>query len=86
MTELMVMGNNDWYRNKNWDDQIESAFRARLKRSRGDYYFKRDTSYLAASSLSVSRSFRASMDTFALNQASYFFLLFFMVLSYYFLI
>ena len=42
MTELMVMGNNDWYRNKNWDDQIESAFRARLKRSRGDYYFKRD--------------------------------------------
>ena len=32
------MGNDDWYRNKNWDDQIESAFRARLKRSRGDYY------------------------------------------------
>ena len=44
-----------------------------------------DTSYLAASSLSVSRSFKASMATFALNLASYFFLLFFMVLSYYFL-
>ena len=36
------MGNDDWYRNKDWDDQIEAAFRARLNRSRGDYYFKRD--------------------------------------------
>ena len=41
-----------------------------------------DTSYLAASSLSVSRSLMASIATFALNLASYFFLLFFMVLSY----
>lgn len=55
MTELMVMGNNDWYRNKNWDDQIESAFRARLKRSRGDYY---RTQYLR-----IQGSYLLSSDT-----------------------
>ena len=41
-----------------------------------------DSSYFAASSLSVSRSLMASMATFALNLASYFFLVCFMVQSY----
>lgn len=44
-----------------------------------------DSSYFVASSLRVSRSFRASMATFALNLASYFFLVCFMVQSYCFL-
>ena len=41
-----------------------------------------DSSYFAASSLSVSRSLKASMATYALNLASYYFLVCFMVQSY----
>lgn len=44
-----------------------------------------DKSYLTARSFNVSRSFMAYIATFALNLASYFFLILFMVLSYFFL-
>ncbi|WP_215226685.1 tetratricopeptide repeat protein [Echinicola shivajiensis] len=30
------MSKNDWYRNTNWNDQIESGFEARLKRASGN--------------------------------------------------
>ena len=55
------MGYDDWYRNNNWDDQIESAFRAKLKRSRGDYY---KTEYLR-----IQGSYLLSSDNPS-NQAS----------------
>jgi hypothetical protein len=32
------MGTEDWYRNETWNSEIEEAFEARLKRSRGAYY------------------------------------------------
>ena len=32
------MGREDWYRNTQWDDEIEAAFRARLNRSRGLFH------------------------------------------------
>jgi tetratricopeptide (TPR) repeat protein len=32
------MGQRDWYRNTTWTPKVESAFRARLKRSRGTYH------------------------------------------------
>lgn len=52
-----------------------------------NYFFQRliitgDSSYFAPSSLSVSRSLMASMATFALNLASYYFLVCFMTQSY----
>lgn len=48
------MSKDDWYRNTDWNDQIETAFEARLKRSRGDYhkaqYSRIQASYLLDSS------------------------------------
>jgi tetratricopeptide (TPR) repeat protein len=32
------MGAEDWYRNETWNAEIEEAFEAKLKRSRGAYY------------------------------------------------
>lgn len=59
------MGNDDWYRNKDWDDQIEAAFRARLKRSRGDYYkteyLRIQGSYLLSSDNSTSQAVGLSL-------------------------
>ena len=49
------MRKDDWYRNANWNDQIESEFEARHKRSRGNYnkaqYLRIQASYLLNSSL-----------------------------------
>lgn len=48
------MSKDDWYRNTNWNDQIESEFEARLKRSRGNFhkaqYLRIQASYLLDSS------------------------------------
>ncbi|NOT51099.1 MAG: hypothetical protein HOP10_07455 [Chitinophagaceae bacterium] len=48
------MAADDWYRNKNWDDTIETEFEARLKRSRGAsnkaQYLRIQASYLLDSS------------------------------------
>jgi tetratricopeptide (TPR) repeat protein len=44
------MSKDDWYRNTEWNDQIESEFEARLKRSRGNsnkaQYLRIQASYL----------------------------------------
>ncbi|WP_411767150.1 hypothetical protein [Winogradskyella sp. A3E31] len=44
------MSKEDWYRNIEWNDQIESEFESRLKRSRGNYhkaqYLRIQASYL----------------------------------------
>ncbi|WP_010522064.1 hypothetical protein [Aquimarina agarivorans] len=44
------MSKDDWYRNTEWNDQIESEFEARLKRSRGNFnkaqYLRIQASYL----------------------------------------
>ena len=44
------MSKEDWYRNTEWNDQIESEFESRLKRSRGNYnkaqYLRIQASYL----------------------------------------
>ena len=44
------MANDDWYRNKNWDNELEANFEARLKRSRGAFtkaqYLRIQASYL----------------------------------------
>lgn len=44
------MSKDDWYRNTNWNDQIESEFEAHLKRSRGSahkaQYLRIQASYL----------------------------------------
>lgn len=49
------MSKENWYRNTNWNDQIESEFEARLKRSRGNYnkaqYLRIQASYLLESSV-----------------------------------
>lgn len=48
------MGQHDWYRNKEWSEDIELAFRARLSRSRDLYnktqYLRIQASYLLSSS------------------------------------
>ena len=48
------MSKDDWYRNTEWNDQIESEFEARLKRSRGNsnkaQYLRIQASYLLDSS------------------------------------
>lgn len=48
------MSKDDWYRNTEWSDQIESEFEARLKRSRGNsnkaQYLRIQASYLLDSS------------------------------------
>ncbi|MCM5664007.1 tetratricopeptide repeat protein [Galbibacter mesophilus] len=48
------MSKEDWYRNTDWNDQIETDFEARLKRSRGNYhkaqYLRIQASYLLDSS------------------------------------
>ena len=48
------MSKEDWYRNTEWNDQIESEFKARLKRSRGNsnkaQYLRIQASYLLDSS------------------------------------
>ena len=47
------MGTEDWYRNKTWNAEIEEAFEAKLKRSRGAYnkaqYLRIQASNLLAS-------------------------------------
>ena len=47
---LQTMGNDDWYRHKTWDNEVEADFEARLKRSRGAYnkaqYLRIQASYL----------------------------------------
>ena len=49
------MSKEDWYRNTNWNDQIEAEFEARLKRSRGNYhkaqYLRIQASYLLDSDI-----------------------------------
>lgn len=44
------MSKDDWYRNTEWNEQIESEFEARLKRSRGNFnkaqYLRIQASYL----------------------------------------
>lgn len=49
------MSKEDWYRNTKWNDQIESEFEARLKRSRGNYhkaqYLRIQASYLLDSNI-----------------------------------
>ena len=49
------MSKEDWYRNTNWNDQIEAEFEARLKRSRGNYnkaqYLRIQASYLLGSDI-----------------------------------
>jgi tetratricopeptide (TPR) repeat protein len=49
------MSKDDWFRNTDWNDQIESEFEARLKRSRTNYnkaqYLRIQASYLLDSSL-----------------------------------
>jgi len=32
------MATEDWYRNTNWDNEIQTEFESRLKRSRGDFH------------------------------------------------
>jgi len=48
------MANDDWYRNKSWDNEVEADFEARLKRSRGAFnkaqYLRIQASYLLDSS------------------------------------
>lgn len=49
------MSKEDWYRNTKWNEQIESEFEARLKRSRGNYhkaqYLRIQASYLLDSEI-----------------------------------
>ena len=49
------MSKEDWYRNTDWNDQIESEFESRLKRSRGNYhkaqYLRIQASYLLNSEI-----------------------------------
>ncbi len=44
------MANEDWYRNKTWNNEVEADFEARLKRSRGAFnkaqYLRIQASYL----------------------------------------
>ena len=51
------MSKEDWYRNTKWNDQIESEFEARLKRSRGNYhkaqYLRIQASYLLDSDIKI---------------------------------
>ena len=53
-TQLTIMGTDNWYRNKTWDNNIAADFEARLKRSRGTYnkaqYLRIQASYLLNSS------------------------------------
>ena len=47
---LQTMANEDWYRNKTWNNEVEADFEARLKRSRGAFnkaqYLRIQASYL----------------------------------------
>jgi tetratricopeptide (TPR) repeat protein len=49
------MSKEDWYRNTDWNDKIESEFESRLKRSRGNYhkaqYLRIQASYLLNSEI-----------------------------------
>lgn len=51
---LQTMVNDDWYRNKSWNNEVEADFEARLKRSRGVFnkaqYLRIQASYLLDSS------------------------------------
>ena len=59
------MARDDWYRNKEWDDEIELAFRTRLNRSRSLYnkteYLRIQADYLLASSDPVLQGVGLSM-------------------------
>ena len=59
------MGQHDWYRNKEWSDDIELAFRARLSRSRDLYnktqYLRIQASYLLSSIDPITQSVGVTM-------------------------
>lgn len=68
------MGRHDWYRNHDWNEEIESEFYARLKRARRkEQYLRIQASILAEShprvALRLLNDYFATKDLFSLAQA-----------------